>query len=406
MTGREREALRLAVVGVGARSSIAQHAVDSGRGRVVAFVDPDPSAALRAERIFGHTLTGYSHQRELIEGGTPIDAAFVTSPDHTHAEIAIDLLRAGIPVYLEKPLATTLDGADEILATAAATRTPLYVGHNMRHMAVIRLMKEIIDRGEIGEVKAVWCRHFVGNGGDYYFKDWHADRTKTTGLLLQKGAHDIDIIHWLAGGYSTLVSGMGALSVYGGIRDRRENSGRLMPEWFSFENWPPTSQTGLNPVVDVEDISMMLMELDNGVLASYEQCHFTPDYWRNYTVIGTKGRLENFGDTDGGVVRVWNRRHEYSPHGDAEYPIRGDASGHDDADERTVNEFLDFLEHGTPTVTSPLASRNAVAAGIAATHSLRSGSVPIRIRPAGAATADPGTGGPSGRIPGSAADIR
>jgi predicted dehydrogenase len=249
----------------------------------------------------------------------------------------------------------------------------------MRHMAVIRLMHEIIRRGEIGEVKAVWCRHFVGNGGDYYFKDWHADRTKSTGLLLQKGAHDIDAIHWLAGGYSTVVSGMGALSVYGDITDRRDNSDRLMPEWFSLDNWPPSAQTELNPVVDVEDVSMMLMQLDNGVLASYQQCHFTPDYWRNYTVIGTRGRLENFGDSDGGVVRVWNRRRVYRPEGDAEYPIHGDASGHDDADERTVDEFLDFVTRGASTVTSPIASRNAVAAGIAATDSLRSGSIPIRI---------------------------
>ncbi len=51
----------------------------------------------------------------------------------------------------------------------------------------------------------------------------------------------------------------------------------------------------------------MLMQLANGVLATYQQCHFTPDYWRNYTVIGTEGRLENFGDEGGadgqGVVR-------------------------------------------------------------------------------------------------------
>lgn len=56
-------------------------------------------------------------------------------------------------------------------------------------------MKELIDAGAIGEVKTIWCRHFVGNGGDYYFKDWHAERKNTTSLLLQKGAHDIDVIH-------------------------------------------------------------------------------------------------------------------------------------------------------------------------------------------------------------------
>ena len=53
---------------------------------------------------------------------------------------------------------------------------------------------------------------------------------------------------------------------------------------------------------------MMNMELDNGVLASYQQCHFTPDYWRNYTVIGTEGRLENFGDGAGDQINVWTSR--------------------------------------------------------------------------------------------------
>ena len=40
-------------------------------------------------------------------------------------------------------------------------------------------------------------------------------------------------------------------------------------------------------MVDVEDISMVNMRLTGGIMASYQQCHFTPDYWRNYTVIGT-----------------------------------------------------------------------------------------------------------------------
>ena len=186
-----------------------------------------------------------------------------------------------------------------MLETAFRTGTKLYVGHNMRHMPVVRQMREIIDSGAIGEVKAVWCRHFVGNGGDYYFKDWHAERKNTTGLLLQKGAHDIDVIHWLAGGYTERVTAVGGLAVYGDVESRRDRTDRRMGDWFSLENWPPTEQTGLNPVIDVEDISMMQMELDNGVLASYQQCHFTPDYWRNYTVIGTEGRLENFGDDAG-----------------------------------------------------------------------------------------------------------
>ena len=126
---------------------------------------------------------------------------------------------------------------------------------------------------------------------------------------------------------------------------------------------------------------MMLMRLRNGVLASYEQCHFTPDYWRNYTVIGTHGRLENFGDGDGGSVRVWNRRTAYSERGDVEYPIVAGGSGHHDADRLTVDEFLRFVADGAPITTSPVMARDAVATGIAATLSLRAGSAPQRVHP-------------------------
>ena len=134
-----------------------------------------------------------------------VDAVLVLTPDHTHAGLACEALRAGKPVFVEKPLDITVERCDRVLHTARETGTRLYAGHNMRHMPVIRLMRDAIARGDIGEVKTVWVRHFVGYGGDWYFKDWHAERRYTTGLLLQKGAHDLDVLHWLAGGYTRQV---------------------------------------------------------------------------------------------------------------------------------------------------------------------------------------------------------
>ncbi|WP_308470019.1 Gfo/Idh/MocA family protein [Kineococcus rubinsiae] len=373
--------LSVAVVGTGARAEIGRHVPAARPGsRVTAVVDTSPEGRVRARTLFPDVPDAAVHadHHALVAAGG-VDAAVVTTPDHTHADIAVDLLRAGIALYLEKPLATTLADADRVLAAAAETGTALYVGHNFRHSAVVRTMKGVVDRGEIGEVKAVWVRHFVGHGGDFYFKDWHADRRRTGSLLLQKGSHDLDVVHHLAGGYTRRVVGMGDLAVYGGITDRRERTGETMPDWFSLDNWPPASQTGLNPVVDVEDVSMVLMTLGNGVLASYQQCHFTPDYWRNYTVIGTEGRLENFGDTAGGVVRVWDRRHEWAAEGDREHPIGGVAVGHEDADLAAVTEFLAHVADGTPTLVSPVAAREAVAAGALAAQSLRAGSVPLAV---------------------------
>lgn len=370
--------IRIGVVGAGARCRLALASEDCG-GRVVAAADPSPVGAQRVRERLGEGVAHVNDVRALIDYG--VDAAFITSPDKTHAEVSIELLRAGIPIYLEKPLAITQADADAILQTAYESGTRLYVGHNMRHMHVVRLMHEIIQRGDIGEVKAIWTRHFVGHGGDYYFKDWHATRAGGTGLLLQKGAHDIDVMHWLAGSVTRQVTAMGDLMIYGDITDRRDNSRELMGQWFSLDNYPPTAQRGLNPVIDVEDISMMLMRMESGVLASYQQCHFTPDYWRNYTVIGTEGRIENFGDGEGGVVKLWNTRSDYRADADAEFPIKGDAVGHGDADGLTVAEFMRFITAGGPTDTNPLAAREAVAAGIAATQSLREGSQPVDIAP-------------------------
>jgi predicted dehydrogenase len=175
---------------------------------------------------------------------------------------------------------------------------------------------------------------------------------------------------------------MGALQLYGDITDRSDRDGEVVGEWFDREhNWPPRSQRGLHPVIDVEDVSMMLMELANGVLASYQQCHFTPDYWRNYTVIGTDGRLENFGDEAGATVKVWSRRSGYRAEADRSVDVTEIPGTHGGADELLMAEFLAFVRDGSPTLTSPVDAREAVAAGWAATMSVRDGSRPMVVPP-------------------------
>ena len=328
----------------------------------------------QARTRFGSDIFTTADYRELL--ARDLDAVFITTPDYLHEEQAVAALRAGKAVYLEKPMAITVEGCDRILRAACDQRARLYVGHNMRHMAFVLKMKQLIDDGAIGAVKAAWCRHFVGHGGDFYFKDWHAERRNTTGLLLQKGAHDIDVLHWLCGGYAQRVVGMGGLTVYDRIADRHAPDQPGDP-WGNLGGWPPLSLRQLNPVIDVEDISMVLMQLDNGVFVSYEQCHYTPDYWRNYTVIGTEGRIENFGDTGPeAVVRLWNRRSDHNPNGDADFAVGGAEADHGGADALIVAEFLRFVREGGKTNTSPLAARYAVAAGVKATESLRAKSTP------------------------------
>jgi len=359
--------LRIGVVGYGQRGRLA-HELAGTDARVVAVCDLSERSRAEARSDFPAALITASLDEVLAAG---VDAVMVFTPDDQHAVVAVPALQAGVSVFCEKPLAISLIDCDLILGAAHHTGSLLYVGHNMRHMPVVTLMRRLIAAGRIGEVQAVWCRHFVGHGGDYYFKDWHADRSRSVGLLLQKGVHDIDVIHWLAGGYSRRVQAIGALAVYGQISYRRDRSGERVGDWFSLDNWPPTAASGLHPVIDVEDISQVNLVLDNGALASYQQCHFAPDYWRNYTVIGTAGRIENMGDGPGSEVRLWNRRHDGAAPADETFVVPDATGGHGGADASMVAEFVAFARQGGRTTTSPVAAREAVAAGLAATESLR-----------------------------------
>ncbi|MBN6056137.1 Gfo/Idh/MocA family oxidoreductase [Nonomuraea sp. RK-328] len=372
------EDLRIGVIGLGLRASLARAVHRPGAGAMVtALCDTDPAVLKHQAGVFDAAYVTEDHRRLLDRDD--LDAVILMTPDDTHERIAIDCLEAGKAVYVEKPLAITVEGCDAILRAARRTGTRLYVGHNMRHMGVVRLMREAIRRGDIGEPKTVWVRHFVSYGGDYYFKDWHADRTRTTGLLLQKAAHDLDVIHWLAGGYTARVSAFGDLMVYGDLPRREPGTPR--PEgWLREYDWPPTARRDLHHVVDVEDVSVMNMRLDNGVIAAYQQCHFSPDYVRNYTVIGTEGRLENFGDGPGDTVKVWNTGPTgYRGDADITYRVPDAQGGHGGADNEIITEFLRFVREGGATDTSPVAARMSVAAGYQATMSLRDGGTPYDV---------------------------
>lgn len=381
--------LKIGIIGSGGRGKyLGGIAHDPGKGaRIVACCDVIPSVLKNNRRVYGRSIFTTDDYRELLK--CDLDAVIIGSPDYLHEEQAVATLARGFALYLEKPMAITITGCDRILRAAQRTGARLYVGHNMRHLPLVRKMKALIDDGAIGEVKACWVRHFVGNGGDYYFRDWHAERRYTHGLLLQKAVHDLDVIHWLCGGFTREVSAMGALTVYDKVKDRFPPiSGPRHREGPSArpEVWPPAAQHGLNHHIDVEDISQVIMRLENGVFAEYAQCHYTPDYWRNFTVIGTNGRMENFGDLGPARLQLWTRRRlGYSARGDKSYTFSAKGYGHGGSDRAIMDEFLRFARKGGATDTSPLAARESVATGYIATESLRAGgklmSVP-RFRPA------------------------
>lgn len=124
---------------------------------------------------------------------------------------------------------------------------------------------------------------------------------------------------------------------------------------------------------------MILMQLEGGVQASYMQCHYAPDYCRNYTFIGTEGRIENIDDSSRVVVRLRDRSNRWKNLAHQELAVKPAAGSHGGADPVICRDFIDMLVDGKRPVATPLAGRMSVAAGCAGTASIRNNSQAVDI---------------------------
>jgi len=370
--------VRIGVIGVSGRGGIANHWRDSDRAEIVAGADVKPEYLDEFKERMGDSAFVTDDYRRLLERDD-VDAVAVTSPDFVHEEHAVAALEAGKHVFCEKPLAISTDGCDHILRAWKASGKHLMVGFNMRYMNIFRTMKEIIDSGAIGEIKAAWVRHFVGHGGTFYYHDWHASRKGSNSLLLQKGSHDIDMIHWLCGSYTKRVAAFGSLDFFGGDKPNDLTCPEC-PEKDTCWEFDTTrrNQCCFRQEVDIEDNNVMVMELDGGIKAGYLQCHFTPDYHRNYTIIGTEGRIEN-SEPD---MKVWvkmRRSDSWKELADREYTIKAAVGGHGGADPVICGDFLDMVIEGKEPLATPEAGRMSVAAGCAGADSMRGGGGVVEV---------------------------
>jgi predicted dehydrogenase len=373
--------LRMGVIGVWGRGLIARHWQNSGRAIVVAGADISDDSLAHFKKDVAPDADITHDYRELLDR-SDIDAISVTAPDFTHEKYVVAALEAGKHVFCEKPLSISIAGCDHILRTWKSTGKHLMVGFNMRYMNMFRTMKEIVDSGTIGEIKAVWVRHFVGMGSDYYFHDWHGSRDNVNSLLLQKGSHDIDIIHWITGQYTRRVVAMGSRDYFGGDKPDNLTCVECPERNTCFEAQPNSSrvQCAFRREIDVEDNSFVLMDMEGGIKASYLECHFTPDYHRNFTFIGTEGRVEN-SEPDGQVWVKTRRSGTWREYADRIYNVEKAVGGHGGADPNICNDFLDMVLEGKEPLATPVAGRMSVAVGCAAAESLRNGSIPINIPP-------------------------
>lgn len=125
-----------------------------------------------------------------------VDIVCVLTPPHTHAEIAIAAAQNGKHLFIEKPLALTLDEANAIIAAVQASGVCAVVNHIMRYHPLYAWLKERIASGELGGVRKVWFVNFASCEG-LTPEHWFWDERQSGGVLVEHGVHFFHLFAWL-----------------------------------------------------------------------------------------------------------------------------------------------------------------------------------------------------------------
>jgi len=132
-----------------------------------------------------YNTKGFLDYRELIKEG--LDAAVVAVPTKLHKEVCNDLIKNGIDVLVEKPIADSIENAKEIIDNAKKFDVKLSVGHIERFNPAIQKLKELIKNDTLGKIVTMSSKRV----GPYN------PRIRDVGIIIDLGVHDIDIMSFL-----------------------------------------------------------------------------------------------------------------------------------------------------------------------------------------------------------------
>ncbi len=173
---------------------------------VRALCDPEPDRLGHMRKLYPRA--GLFHQFDRMLEGPPLDAVVIATPVRTHYPLAKAALLAGKHVLVEKPMASSSEECEELIALAAARGLTLMVGHTYLYAEPVRKIAEIIRSGGIGELKYINCQRL--NLGLFQ---------RDINVAWDLAPHDISIILHVMGECPQLVNCQGNAHIHPGIED-------------------------------------------------------------------------------------------------------------------------------------------------------------------------------------------
>ena len=223
---------------------------------VVAIADPNENQLSMVQQGFRksspQTFTDY---KDLLDS-TEIQAVVIATPTYFHTQIAIDALNANKDVFLEKPIAPTIEETDLIIKAYANTDRILQVGLVYRYSNLYRTMAHLVERGVFGNVMMAYCKEYRDN----FPSPWFFDEKKSGGAILDKNCHHFDLFSWLIRSPPKQVYAMGGQHLY-------KTGHKIQCSYSAYQGEPLEDPT-------IVDHANILIEYENGAKANLGLCMY------------------------------------------------------------------------------------------------------------------------------------
>jgi predicted dehydrogenase len=336
--------LRFGFLGIGAMglSHVNQfHVKNNARAECVAICSRNDANVAKALAVAPNAKV-FRDEHELIQ--SDLDAVVISTPNSTHAALALAALKAGKHLFLEKPIGITPEECRAILAAAEASNRVVMVGHELRYSPFFQKMKALVEAGVIGRPRMVWTREFRGpfqpKSGQ-----WIQDARQSGGMMVDKNCHHFDMMNWWVGARPRRVAAFGGSAVMHVV----------------------------DPAHQVNDHSTVSLEYDNGVLGTLQVCLFARDFPEEdleMGIVGDAGSLQTRISTI--EILQWKRgTNQKTPITHKIHSPAGEGWGNHLGFDEIHSAFLEAVLDGKPHLTTVRDCLDGSLLAIAAEMSIR-----------------------------------
>lgn len=226
--------INIGIIGCGDRGKGIMRVIDEfpEKYNIVAICDVLDMRLTQAQKYAkNHQYSQYKDHRALLEN-KEIDAVIVAVPLHLHYPVAVDVLKAGKHLYLEKTMTYNIDQAMDLVKLAESRpKQIVQIGHQYRYSPLYYRVKEMISKGYLGKVSQVDCRwdrnanwrRPVPEPSLERQINWRMYKEYSGGLVAELLSHQIDFINWAFDTHPAEFLATGGIDVFKDGRETFDN---------------------------------------------------------------------------------------------------------------------------------------------------------------------------------------